>query len=57
VTGETRIPGALIWSLRRHHERGGFYHHSEPAGAGLYRAYHWPGFDAGEPYESVRSCG
>jgi hypothetical protein len=54
VIGEPRIPGALIWSLRRHHERGGFYHHSEPAGFGLYRAYHWPGFDDGEPYDERR---
>lgn len=51
VIGEQRIPGALIWSLRRHHENGGFYHHSEPAGFGLYRAYHWPGFDDGALYD------
>ena len=51
VIGEPAIAGALIWSLRRHHEGGGFYHHTEPIGHGLYRAYHWPGFDAGEAYD------
>ena len=51
VIGEHRIPGALVWSLRRHHRNGGFYQHSEPVGHGIYRAYHWPGFDEGEPYD------
>lgn len=51
VIGEPRIPGALVWSLRRHHRNGGFYQHSEPVGHGIYRAYHWPGFDDGEPYD------
>ena len=51
VIGEEAIPGALIWSLRRHHEGGGWYHHTEPIGYGLYRAYHWPGFDDGEKYD------
>lgn len=51
VIGEPRIPGALIWSLRRHHPGGGFYFHSEPAGHGIYRAYHWPGFDDGVLYD------
>jgi hypothetical protein len=43
--------GALLWSLRFHHRGGGFYWHSEPAGARLYKAYHWPGFDSGRAYE------
>ena len=51
VISEPAIPGALVWSLRRHHENGGWYHHSEPIGYGLYRAYHWPGFDDGEKYD------
>ncbi len=51
VISEPRISGALVWSLRRHHRNGGFFHHSEPIGYGLYRAYHWPGFDDGEPYD------
>ena len=29
---------------------GGFYWHSEPAGEGLYKAYHWPGFASGDKY-------
>lgn len=51
VIEEPAISGALIWSLRRHHPEGGFYHHSEPIGHGLYRAYHWPGFDDGAAYD------
>lgn len=51
VINEPAIPGGFIWSLRRHHPEGGFYHHSEPVGYGLYRAYHWPGFDDGESYD------
>jgi len=45
------ISGALLWSLRYHRREGGFYWHREPAGGGLYKAYHWPGFDSGDPYE------
>lgn len=51
---EKAITGSLIWSLRYHHRDGGFYHHSEPLGYGLYRAYHWPGFDDGEMYDERR---
>ena len=54
VISEPAIVGALAWSLRRHHRDGGFFHHSEPLGDGVYRAYHWPGFDAGEPYDERR---
>jgi hypothetical protein len=43
--------GALLWSLRFHRREGGFYRHSEPAGGGIYKAYHWPGFASGERYE------
>ena len=45
------ISGALIWSLRYRHRDGGFYFHSEPLGAGLYKSYHWPGFESGESYD------
>lgn len=45
------ICGALIWSLRFHNRDGGFYWHSEPYGGGLYKAYHWPGFGSGDPYD------
>ncbi|MDZ7373900.1 MAG: hypothetical protein ONB23_07995 [candidate division KSB1 bacterium] len=48
------IAGALIWSLRFHNRDGGFYWHSEPAGNRLYRAYHWPGFESGNPYAEAR---
>jgi mannan endo-1,4-beta-mannosidase len=42
--------GALLWSLRFHRRDGGFYWHSEPAGEGVYKAYHWPGFASGDKY-------
>jgi len=45
------IAGALIWSLRYRRREGGFYWHSEPLGGGLYKAYHWSGFDSGEEYD------
>jgi hypothetical protein len=48
---ESGASGALIWSLRFHHRDGGFYWHFEPAGARLYKAYHWPGFASGAAYE------
>ena len=45
--------GALVWSLRFHDRDGGYYWHSEPLGAGLYKAYHWPGFSSGADYEET----
>lgn len=45
------IAGSLIWSLRYHRATGGYYWHSEPHGRGLYKAYHWPGFDSGREYQ------
>jgi mannan endo-1,4-beta-mannosidase len=45
------VSGALGWSLRFHNRDGGFYWHSEPAGGGLYKAYHYPGFPSGDAYE------
>lgn len=51
LTIDEEISGALLWSLRFHHRDGGFYWHSEPLGAGLYKAYHWPGFASGADYE------
>jgi hypothetical protein len=51
------ISGALVWSLRYHHREGGFYWHSEPLGAGVFKAYHWPGFDSGDPYEERQVLG
>lgn len=46
----SQAAGVLLWSLRFHRSAGGFYWHSEPAVGGLYKAYHWPGFDSGEGY-------
>jgi mannan endo-1,4-beta-mannosidase len=49
------MSGALIWSLRYHHRDGGFYWHSEPLGAGIFKAYHWPGFASGDAYEEIET--
>lgn len=46
-----RLAGALIWSLRYHRRDGGFFWHSEPSGGDFFKAYHWPGFPSGEPYD------
>lgn len=48
---EKEICGALIWTLRYHRHHGGFYWHSEPLGRGIFKAYHWPGFDSGKEYD------
>jgi hypothetical protein len=48
---EEDVAGALIWSLRYRSREGGFYWHSEPSGGDHFKAYHWPGFDSGEPYD------
>ncbi|MBX3009412.1 MAG: hypothetical protein KF816_15435 [Melioribacteraceae bacterium] len=47
----SNIAGAMIWSLRYHRREGGFYWHSEPLGFGIYKAYHWPGFNSGNEYD------
>ena len=51
------ISGAMTWSLRFHNRDGGFYWHSEPAGGGLYKAYHYPGFASGAAYEEAALLG
>ena len=51
IISDHGIAGGLIWSLRHHREEGGFYWHSEPAGMGIYKAYHWPGFSSGDLYD------
>ena len=51
VIANRGISGALIWSLRHHRREGGYYRHSEPLGEGIYKAYHWPGFESGEKYD------
>lgn len=48
------LTGAMLWSIRCHNRDGGFYWHHEPAGGDLFKAYHWPGFAIGEPYDERR---
>lgn len=48
------ISGGLVWSLRFHNEDGGYYWHHEPFGGDFFKAYHWPGGPAGEPYDETR---
>jgi hypothetical protein len=48
---ETGVSGVLLWSLRFRNRDGGFYWHSEPMGGDLYKAYLWPGFHTGDPYQ------
>jgi hypothetical protein len=43
--------GGLLWSLRFRNRDGGFYWHSEPDGANLYKAFHWPPSSIGQPYD------
>ncbi|HNW50002.1 MAG TPA: hypothetical protein PKH79_02900 [Prolixibacteraceae bacterium] len=47
------ISGMLIWGLRGHRSKGGFYWHSEPLGYGRYKSYHWPGFESGNEYDET----
>ena len=44
------ISGALVWGLRNHRSKGGFYWHSE--GDTRFKSYHWPGFDSGNEYDA-----
>ena len=44
----------MIWSLRFHNNDGGYYWHHEPYGGDFFKAYHWPGGPAGEPYDEAR---
>jgi mannan endo-1,4-beta-mannosidase len=45
------VAGGLLWSLRFRDRDGGFYWHSEPDGANLYKAFHWPGSVFGDSYD------
>jgi hypothetical protein len=45
--------GGLLWSLRFRDSEGGFYWHSEPDGANLYKAFHWPGSAIGAAYDEM----
>jgi hypothetical protein len=50
---DSDISGILIWGLRGHRSKGGFYWHSEPLGFGRYKSYHWPGFESGNEYDET----
>lgn len=50
---DSDISGMLIWGLRGHRSKGGFYWHSEPLGFGRYKSYHWPGFNSGKEYDET----
>ncbi len=54
IIGDRAIAGGLIWSLRFHNQDGGYYWHHEPHGGDFFKAYHWPGGPAGEPYDETR---
>ena len=50
---DTGMSGGLLWSLRFRDRDGGFYWHSEPDGANLYKAFHWPGSTIGAAYDET----
>ena len=50
---ESRDSGGLLWSLRFRNRTGGFYWHSEPDGANLFKAFHWPPSPVGDPYDET----
>jgi len=54
IIADPKIAGGLIWSLRFHNQDGGYYCHQEPWGGDFYKAFHWPGGPAGEPYDETR---
>jgi hypothetical protein len=54
IIHEPAVAGGLIWSLRFHDQDGGLYWHHEPWGSDFFKAYHWPGGPAGEPYDETR---
>jgi mannan endo-1,4-beta-mannosidase len=54
---ESDVSGMLIWGLRGHRSKGGFYWHSEPLGFGRYKSYHWPGFESGKEYDETNLMG
>ena len=41
--------GGLLWSIYFHHQDGGFYWHQLVTMKSVW-AYHWPGFDNGQPH-------
>lgn len=57
IIDEPAVCGGLIWSLRFHDQDGGYYWHHEPYGGDFFKAYHWPGGPAGEPYDEAQFMG
>jgi hypothetical protein len=51
---ETDTAGGLLWSLRYRDRDGGFYWHSEPDGANLFKAFHWPPSAMGDEYDESK---
>jgi len=49
--GDSGATGGLLWSLRFRNRDGGFYWHTEPHGANLYKAFHWLSPVMGAPYD------
>ncbi|KAJ3012657.1 hypothetical protein HKX48_006166 [Thoreauomyces humboldtii] len=47
VSGVPAFAGALVWSLRGHSTKGGFYTHPEMQG---YDSYHYPGFPSAQGF-------
>ncbi len=54
IIKDPAISGGLVWSLRFHNSNGGYYWHQEPHGGDFFKAFHWPGGPAGEPYDETR---
>jgi len=54
IIQDPSISGGLVWSLRFHNSDGGYYWHHEPHGGDFFKAFHWPGGPAGEPYDETR---
>jgi mannan endo-1,4-beta-mannosidase len=54
---DSPVSGGLLWSLRFRDRNGGFYWHSEPDGANLYKAFHWPPSSFGDPYDETKLVG
>jgi hypothetical protein len=50
---DSQDSGGLLWSLRFRNRTGGFYWHSEPDGADLFKAFHWPPSRIGDPYDET----
>jgi mannan endo-1,4-beta-mannosidase len=48
---DSGMSGGMLWSLRFRNRDGGFYWHSEPDGANVYKAFHWPPSEMGVPYD------